>query len=67
MEQVGDARALAKHMVAAVENASPQFVLVDEISNGEQSRAARTIAGRGVRLVASVHGTSIAYPPSPLL
>ena len=46
-------------MVEAVENQSPDFVIVDEISNRQQAEAARTIVGRGVTLIASVHGTSL--------
>eukprot|EP00505_MAST-04D_sp_SCG-Rhode-Island_P000199 Stramenopile-MAST_4_protein_199 len=47
-------------MIEAVENQSPDFVIVDEISNREQAAAARTIVGRGVTLIASVHGESLA-------
>lgn len=47
-------------MLEAVENQSPDFVVIDEISSKEECQAARTIAGRGVALVASVHGDSLA-------
>ena len=47
-------------MVEAVENMSPEIVLVDEISNRLEAHAARTITGRGVAIVASVHGRSLA-------
>lgn len=46
-------------MLEAVENQSPEYVIVDEISSREQSQAARTINGRGVTVIATVHGDSI--------
>jgi hypothetical protein len=47
-------------MLEAVENQSPDVVVVDELSTREQAAAARTIAGRGVAVVATVHGESLA-------
>ena len=46
-------------MIEAVENQSPDVVIVDEISNSEEVRAARTIAQRGIMLIATVHGNTI--------
>lgn len=47
-------------MRLAVENMSPSTVIVDEISTEDEAEAARTISQRGVQLVATVHGRSIA-------
>lgn len=47
-------------MRLAVENMSPSTVIVDEISSEAESEAARTISQRGVQLIATVHGQSIA-------
>ena len=65
---IGNARVLtvehpsAQHrvMLEAVENQSPDIVFVDELSTKEECQAARTISGRGVAVVASVHGESLA-------
>lgn len=43
-------------MIEAVENHTPQVVLVDEISTFQETRACQTIAERGVRLIATAHG-----------
>ncbi|GIL64841.1 hypothetical protein Vafri_18713, partial [Volvox africanus] len=43
-------------MVEAVENHMPQMVVIDEVSTLAECTAARTIAQRGVQLVASAHG-----------
>ena len=47
-------------MIEAVENQSPDIVIVDELSTKEDAQAARTIVGRGVSVIATVHGESIA-------
>mmetsp|Transcript_34674 Transcript_34674/g.79424 ORF Transcript_34674/g.79424 Transcript_34674/m.79424 type:complete len:557 (-) Transcript_34674:153-1823(-) len=47
-------------MRLAVENMSPSTVIVDEISTEDEADAARTISQRGVQLIATVHGRSIA-------
>lgn len=46
-------------MREAVENQSPDVILVDEISTSQEVDAARTIAQRGVMLIATVHGQSV--------
>ena len=63
---IGNARVItvhgnqqAKAMLEAVENQSPDIVIVDELSTKEEAQVARTIIGRGVALIASVHGDSI--------
>lgn len=40
----------------AVENQSPDVIIVDEISTPDEVEAARSIAQRGVRLIATIHG-----------
>lgn len=46
-------------MIEAVENHMPQVVVIDEIGRIEETLAARTIAERGVQLVATVHGNTL--------
>jgi stage III sporulation protein SpoIIIAA len=46
-------------MLEAVENQSPDVIIVDEISNEREVKAAQTIAQRGVMLIATVHGRTI--------
>lgn len=47
-------------MLEAVENQSPDVVIVDEISNQDEVHAAQTIAQRGIMLIATVHGNTLA-------
>ena len=44
----------------AVENQTPDVVICDEISTTEEVEAARTMGQRGVRIIASVHGSTLA-------
>ena len=46
-------------MIEAVENQSPDVIVVDEITNKRQAEAARTISQRGVSIVATVHGSGL--------
>ena len=46
-------------MIEAVENHMPEVVVVDEIGTEAEARAARTIAERGVQLVATAHGQTL--------
>ncbi len=46
-------------MIEAVENHMPEVIVVDEIGTEAEARAARTIAERGVMLVATAHGQTI--------
>ncbi|MBV9468189.1 MAG: AAA family ATPase [Abitibacteriaceae bacterium] len=46
-------------MIEAVENHMPEVVVIDEIGRSEETMAARTIAERGVQLVATVHGNTL--------
>ena len=44
-------------MIEAVENHMPQVIIIDEMGTTEEAAAARTIAERGVQLVATAHET----------
>jgi len=46
-------------MIEAVENHMPEVVVIDEIGHVEETLAARTIAERGVQLIATVHGNTL--------
>ncbi len=46
-------------MVEAVENHMPQVIIIDEIGTELEALAARTIAERGVQLVATAHGNAL--------
>lgn len=46
-------------MMQAVENHNAQVVVVDEIRNKEEANIARSIAERGVRLVATAHAADL--------
>ena len=46
-------------MIEAVENHMPEVIIVDEIGTELEAGAARTIAERGVQLVATAHGNTI--------
>jgi len=47
-------------MIEAVENHMPEVVVIDEIGTRAEAEAARTIAERGVPLIATAHGNSLA-------
>ena len=46
-------------MIEAVENHMPEVIVVDEIGTAQEALAARTIAERGVQLIATAHGTTL--------
>jgi hypothetical protein len=46
-------------MIEAVENHMPEVIVIDEIGTEEEAEAARTIAERGVQLIATAHGNSL--------
>jgi hypothetical protein len=46
-------------MIEAVENHMPEVIVIDEIGTEAEAAAARTIAERGVQLVATAHGHSL--------
>ena len=47
-------------MIEAVENHMPEVIVIDEIGTEREAQAARTIAERGVMLVATAHGNELA-------
>jgi stage III sporulation protein AA len=46
-------------MIEAVENHTPQVIVIDEIGTSLEADAARTIAERGVQLIGTAHGTTL--------
>ncbi len=46
-------------MIEAVENHMPEVIVIDEIGTQLETLAARTIAERGVQLVATAHGNTL--------
>ena len=46
-------------MIEAVENHMPEVIVIDEMSSEQEALAARTIAERGVQLIATAHGTKL--------
>ncbi|MDX1920009.1 MAG: AAA family ATPase [Candidatus Caenarcaniphilales bacterium] len=57
--QVIDPSEQHKVMIEAVENHTPEVIVIDEISTAEEAQAAQTIAERGVILVATAHGREL--------
>lgn len=55
------AKVAAQHdvMIEAVENHMPEVIIIDEIGHAEEALASRTIAERGVQLIATVHGNTL--------
>lgn len=64
---IGDARRMQvsepanQHavMIEAVENHTPEVIVIDEIGTEQESAAARTIAERGVQLIGTAHGNAL--------
>jgi stage III sporulation protein SpoIIIAA len=46
-------------MIEAVENHMPEVIIIDEMGTEREAEAARTIAERGVQLVATAHGNTL--------
>lgn len=46
-------------LIEAVENHMPEVIVIDEIGTSQEAEAARTIAERGVQLVATAHGNTL--------
>lgn len=46
-------------MIEAVENHMPEVIIIDEIGTEEEAMASRTIAERGVQLIATAHGFTL--------
>lgn len=48
-----------KVMIEAVENHMPEAIFIDEVGSEAEALAARTIAQRGVQLIATAHGNEL--------
>ncbi|BBL86345.1 ATPase (chromatophore) [Paulinella micropora] len=46
-------------MIEAVENHTPEVIIIDEIGTEMEAQAARTIAERGIQLIATAHGNGL--------
>ena len=57
--QVPDPEHQHQVMIEAVENHMPEVIVIDEIGTAQEALAARTIAERGVQLIATVHGNTL--------
>jgi stage III sporulation protein SpoIIIAA len=57
--QVASPEAQHAVMIEAVENHMPETVVIDEIGTSQEALAARTIAERGVQLIATAHGNTL--------
>ncbi len=57
--QVPNTELQHRTMIEAVENHMPEVVVIDEIGTELEALAARTIAERGVQLVATAHGNTL--------
>jgi stage III sporulation protein SpoIIIAA len=57
--QVGMPSLQHEVMIEAVENHNPEVIIIDEIGRELEAEAARTIAERGVQLIATAHGNTL--------
>ena len=57
--QVSDTSLQHKIMIEAVENHTPEVIIIDEIGTELEAFAAQTIAERGVQLIATAHAHSL--------
>ncbi|MCA9798198.1 MAG: AAA family ATPase [Cyanobacteria bacterium HKST-UBA04] len=57
--QVVDRDEQGQVMIEAVQNHTPEVIIIDEIGTEDEAAAARTIAERGVCLIATAHGESL--------
>lgn len=57
--QVAQPELQHKVMIEAVENHTPEVIVIDEIGTELEALAARTIAERGVQLVGTAHGNQL--------
>lgn len=57
--QVPDRDRQKETMIEAVQNHTPEVIVIDEIGTEDEALAARTIAERGVMLVATAHGHTL--------
>ena len=54
-------------MIEAVQNHTPDVMVIDEIGRAQECEAAATVKYRGVRLVATAHGTFRGLMKNPAL
>lgn len=54
-------------MVEAVQNHAPQTMVIDEIGRAQEVKAAQTVKTRGVRMIASAHGSFSNLMSNPAL
>jgi stage III sporulation protein AA len=57
--QVPDPAVQYQVLVEAVKNHTPEVIIIDEIGTSQEADVARTIAARGVQLVATAHGFTL--------
>ena len=57
--QVATPRLQHEVMIEGVENHNPEVIIIDEIGRELEALAARTIAERGVQLIATAHGNTL--------
>lgn len=57
--QVPDRADQYRMLLEAVQNHTPEVVVIDEIGTKEEAKAAASIAERGVQLIASAHGHTL--------
>src|SRR5438270_12315793 len=57
--QVSDPSHQHSVMIEAVENHTPEAIVIDEIGTEAEAGAARTIAGPGVQLIGTAHGNAL--------
>lgn len=57
--QVGRPELQHAVMIEAVENHTPEVIIIDEIGTELEAAAARTIAERGVQLIGTAHGNAL--------
>ncbi len=57
--QVGTPDLQHRVMIEAVENHTPEAIVIDEIGTALEADAARTIAERGVQLIGTAHGNTL--------
>lgn len=56
---VNDRANQSKAMLDALQNHSPDYIIVDEVANQAEAEAAYTISQRGVKLIATCHAESL--------
>lgn len=57
--RVPPSKTQAEIMLEAVRNHAPQIIVIDELGGAEDAWACRTIAERGVRIIATIHGNGL--------